>query len=175
MLLFFGLVLGAVIVQRIAELYLATRNARYVRAKGGYEVGAHHYKYIVLLHILFFLSLVGEVIGKNSSETLPAWWALPFSLFLLAQALRYWCIRSLGKRWNTRILILPGEAPVQRGPYRYIRHPNYLVVAIELITLPLTFSAVTTAILFSLANAWLLLHVRIPLEEGMVYKENNKS
>ncbi|MCG6197960.1 hypothetical protein H1215_12360, partial [Anoxybacillus sp. LAT_38] len=73
------------------------------------------------------------------------WWAWTFSVFALAQGLRYWCIVSLGKRWNTRIYILPGAEPVRRGPYRFLRHPNYLVVATELFVLPLTFSAVATA------------------------------
>ncbi|WP_429844241.1 isoprenylcysteine carboxyl methyltransferase family protein [Brevibacillus sp. FIR094] len=169
MLLFFGFVMVAVVLQRLVELLVAVRNARYIRSKGGYEIGASHYKYIVLLHLLFFLSLIFEVVGKGNAMVLPSWWAIPFSLFLIAQGLRYWCIRSLGKRWNTRIFILPDEAPIKRGPYRFIRHPNYLVVTLELLLLPLTFSAVATALTFSLLNAWLLLRIRIPLEEASVY------
>ncbi|ASJ54509.1 hypothetical protein BP422_13640 [Brevibacillus formosus] len=175
MLLFFGFVLAGVVLQRLVELLVAVRNARYIRSKGGYEVGASHYKYIVLLHFLFFLSLIFEVVGRGSSMVLPSWWAIPFSLFLIAQGLRYWCIRSLGKRWNTRIFILPGEAPIKRGPYRFIRHPNYLVVSLELLLLPLTFAAVSTALTFSLLNAWLLLRIRIPLEEASVYDSHRES
>ncbi|MFS0552952.1 isoprenylcysteine carboxyl methyltransferase family protein [Brevibacillus sp. 179-C9.3 HS] len=175
MLGFFGFVFGAVVLQRMAELFIAARNATYIRAKGGYEVGASHYKYIVLLHLLFFLSLMIEVAVKGSGMSLPSWWSIPFVLFLLAQGLRYWCIRSLGKRWNTRIFILPGEAPIKRGPYRFLRHPNYLVVMIEFLMLPLTFSAVVTALTFSLFNAWLLLRVRIPLEEAVVYDGHSES
>lgn len=175
MLLFFGFVMAGVVLQRLVELLIAMRNARYIRSKGGYEVGASHYKYIVLLHFLFFLSLLFEVVGKGSAMVLPSWWVIPFSLFLIAQGLRYWCIRSLGKRWNTRIFILPGEAPIKQGPYRFIRHPNYLVVSLELLLLPLTFSAVATALAFSLLNAWLLLRIRIPMEETSIYDGHRES
>lgn len=166
---FFAIVLGGVLLQRGGELFLASRNARYIRAKGGYEVGAEHYKYIVLLHSLFFASLILEVSMKENPQVLPAWWICSFSVFLLAQLLRYWCIRSLGKHWNTRILIVPGTQPVIRGPYRFLRHPNYVVVALEILSLPLTFGAFFTALTFSILNAWLLLRIRIPLEEKSLY------
>ncbi len=160
---FFYLVLGAVVLQRLLELGIARRNARYIRSLGGYEVGAGHYKYIVCLHALFFISLIIE------SRNPPAWWWLPFSLFLAAQFVRYWCISSLGRHWNTRIFVLPGAPLVARGPYRYLRHPNYWVVVLELATLPLTFSAYRTAVFFSLMNLWLLWRIRIPLEEQALY------
>lgn len=166
---FFAIVLGGVLLQRGGELLLASRNARYIRAKGGVEVGAEHYKYIVLLHLLFFASLIFEVNMKENPQVLPVWWICPFSVFLLAQLLRYWCMRSLGRHWNTRILIVPGTQPVIRGPYRFLRHPNYLVVAVEILSLPLTFGAFFTAITFSILNAWLLLRIRIPLEEKSLY------
>ncbi|RNB54615.1 hypothetical protein EDM57_16375 [Brevibacillus gelatini] len=169
-MLFFVTVMAVVCLQRLCELMLAARNARYIRARGGVEIGASHYKYIVLLHVCFLVSLIVEVVATDSASPLPPWWGYSFGLFLAAQLLRYWCIRSLGKRWNTRILIVPGEAPLRRGPYRWLRHPNYVVVAIELFTLPLTFSAVNTAVVFTILNAWLLLRVRIPLEEKSVYE-----
>lgn len=167
---FFWTVIGIVLLQRTGELLLAARNARVIRSLGGYEVGAEHYKFIVILHLLFFASLLLEVAGTVRSSDLPSWWPYPFTLFLLAQMLRYWCMHSLGKHWNTRILILPGAVPVVRGPYRFLRHPNYLVVAVEFFALPMTFSAPFTAIAFSLLNAWLLLRVRIPMEEKSVYE-----
>ncbi|GED70322.1 hypothetical protein BRE01_40240 [Brevibacillus reuszeri] len=170
---FFAIILGMVLVQRFYELYLASRNAKYIRARGGYEIGAEHYKYIVGLHLFFFLSLLLEVSTRSSPFRLASWWMYPFCFFLLAQLLRYWCIRSLGKHWNTRILIVPGVQPVVRGPYRFLRHPNYLVVAIELCCLPLIFSAYVTAILFSVLNAWVLLRIRIPLEERSLYEANH--
>lgn len=168
---FFWTVVATVLAQRVCELALAARNARYIRSLGGYEVGAAHYKSIVMLHCLFFASLLLEAGRTVGTRELPPWWAVTFSLFLLAQVLRYWCMRTLGRRWNTRILILPGQPPIRGGPYRYLRHPNYVVVAVELFALPMTFSAITTALLFSAANAWLLWRVRIPLEEDAVYKE----
>ncbi|UFJ39235.1 hypothetical protein LOK74_14270 [Brevibacillus humidisoli] len=161
--LFFLIVIGAVLLQRLAELWIAQRNAAYIREHGGYEAGAEHYKYIVSLHAAFFLSLLLEVLWGQ--RPLAAYWYLPFGLFLLAQAGRYWCISSLGRFWNTRIMILPDAGRISRGPYRYLRHPNYWIVGIELLTLPLTFSAYATAVLFSLANLWLLVRVRIPAEE----------
>ncbi|CAM5787762.1 MULTISPECIES: isoprenylcysteine carboxyl methyltransferase family protein [Brevibacillus] len=165
---FFLIVYMAVVLQRLLELRLASRNARYLRSIGGYEVGADHYKYIVFLHVGFFAALLAEGIWRKG---MPApWWPLSFSLFLFAQILRYWCILTLGKRWNTRIIILPGAPPITRGPYRYIRHPNYWIVTIELFTLPLTFSAYVTAMFFTICNLWLLLRVRIPAEERAVYK-----
>jgi|HigsolmetaAR204D_1030405.scaffolds.fasta_scaffold01055_8 methyltransferase len=174
MLPFFWATFLFVLAQRLLELRLAKRNAARIRRLGGYEVGSSHYKFLVLLHGLFLFSLALEVhVGKGAA--LPVWWPFSFSLFLLAQFLRYWCIRTLGIRWNTRILVLPGSAPVKRGPYRLLRHPNYLVVAVEFLTLPLTFNAWLTALFFSLANAWLLLRVRIPLEEQAVYRRGGES
>jgi len=160
---FFLIVFVSVVLQRLLELGLARRNARLIRAAGGYEVGADHYKYIVALHVLFFASLAVEVLSRQ--QTLPDWWWMPFSLFLAAQFVRYWCICILGPHWNTRIFVLPGAPLVTRGPYRYLRHPNYWVVVLELAALPLTFSAVYTALVFSLCNLWLLWRVRIPAEE----------
>jgi methyltransferase len=167
---FFVTVLIVVLLQRLLELRLAKKNSRYLLARGGYEVGANHYAYIVLLHGLFFLSLTVEVLVTN--RPIPSWWWLPFTFFLLAQAGRYWCIKSLGRFWNTRIYVLPGTSLVKRGPYRYLRHPNYLVVALELLTLPLTFAAYATALVFLFLNAAMLLFIRIPAEERALEQLN---
>ncbi|MDF2679840.1 MAG: hypothetical protein K0R47_1030 [Brevibacillus sp.] len=168
-MIFFWIVLGILLLQRVGELFLAARNARIIRSMGGHEIGAEHYLYIVALHTLFFASLILEV-TMSPPFSLPPWWLLSFGFFLVAQILRYWCIRSLGVRWNTRILILPDSPPMIRGPYRFIRHPNYLVVAIELFALPMTFGASLTAFSFTLLNGWLLLRIRIPMEEKAVYQ-----
>lgn len=174
MTLFFWVVLATVLLQRLLELVIARRNAAYIRKRGGYEVGAEHYKYIVALHAVFFLSLLVEV--WSAQRPLPPYWYVPFAIFLLAQAGRYWCIRSLGRFWNTRIMILPGAPRVSRGPYRYLRHPNYWIVGIELLTLPLTFAAYLTALVFTIGNLWLLLRVRIPAEEqGLRQLAENRS
>ena len=161
-LTWFELLFALVILQRLIELGIAKRNAAYIRALGGYEVGAEHYRWIVLLHASFFASLLLETVERGRLHEPPS--LLPFAVFLLAQALRVWCLSALGRFWNTRIYILPGSEPVRRGPYRFLRHPNYTVVALELFTLPLAFGALYTALLFSLLNA-LILRVRIRAEE----------
>lgn len=162
MMLFFSVVIGVVIIQRMIELYVAKRNANILRAKGGYEVGAKHYKYFIILHSMFLLSLILEVVLFK--HRLPLWWPISFSIFLLAQILRVWCIKSLGFFWNTRIIVLPHAKIIQKGPYKYIRHPNYVVVVAELIFLPLSFGAYYTAIIISILNAFLL-NIRISVEE----------
>ncbi|KEO84603.1 isoprenylcysteine carboxyl methyltransferase family protein [Tumebacillus flagellatus] len=158
----FLLIVALVVAQRLGELQLAKRNAHYMRALGGYEVGAQHYRWIVLLHVAFFLSLTGEVLERGRLDQPP--YFAPFALFMLAQVLRLWILRSLGKFWNTRIFVLPGSEPVCRGPYRFMRHPNYTVVALELFALPLAFGAPVTAFVFSFLNA-VVLRVRIRTEE----------
>jgi methyltransferase len=162
MVSWFTTVLVFVILQRLFELLVAKRNAAYIRELGGYEVGAEHYRYIVALHIAFFLSLCTEVIWMGRLSAPPD--AVFFTLFLTAQGLRVWCLCSLGRFWNTRIFILPGADPVVRGPYRFLRHPNYVVVALELLTLPLAFGAFRTALLFTLLNI-AVLRLRIQVEE----------
>ncbi|GAB7386428.1 alkylpyrone methyltransferase [Bacillaceae bacterium] len=159
----FTVMLAFVLTQRGIEISLAKRNEKWIRSRGGIEAGADHYKYIVGLHVLFFLTLIGEFSLPGVEP--PKWWSVPFCAFLVAQGLRYWCIRSLGPFWNTRILVLPGASPVCRGPYRYLRHPNYLVVTLELFTLPLLFGCYLTALVFPLLNLFVLRTFRIPAEE----------
>jgi methyltransferase len=148
-----------VIAERLFELWLARRNAVWSKAHGGYEVGRGHYPLFILLHTVFLCGIYGE------AQAAPDWWLLPFTLFLAAQILRIWAIASLGRRWNTRIWIIPQLPPIRRGPYRYVRHPNYLVVVIELLTLPLLYQAYATMVIISLLNAVLLWKIRIPAEE----------
>lgn len=164
----FWIMILLVISQRMFELMLARRNGRWVRQQGGYEVGRGHYPLLLGVHILFFLSFVGEVFFF--SRTPPVWWLVPFVLFLFAQVLRISCIYSLGPYWNTRIFVIPRHPPVQRGPYRFLRHPNYVVVIVELFSLPLIFGAYLTSILFSVVNLLVLLYVRIPVEEQALAK-----
>lgn len=155
-------------VQRMAELAVARRNARWARQQGGYEVGRRHYPLIVSVHLLWFSGMAGEIL---LGATPPAWWPAPAALFLLAQFLRYWCICSLGRHWNTRIWVIPGREPVIRGPYRYIRHPNYLAVIAEILTLPLALGAFWTAATVSFLNLLVLFGVRIPAEERALSAE----
>ncbi|WP_274362375.1 isoprenylcysteine carboxyl methyltransferase family protein [Paenibacillus thermotolerans] len=163
MLLWFTLVFCVVIVQRLAELRLAERNARRIREAGGFEVGAEHYKYIVLLHVMFFLSLLAEFTLRTPKPS--PWMLLPAIAFLLLQAARVWCIRSLGDHWNTRIFVVPGRELVRKGPYRYVRHPNYAVVTLEMLVLPLCFGCYWTAAMFPLVNMLVLSH-RMKVEEN---------
>lgn len=152
------LAVALVTVQRLFELVLARRNERRARARGAVERGQRHYLLIVALHTLWLVSTLVE--GLLRGPDIPAFWPVPLALFLLVQPLRYWAIFSLGERWNTKILVLPGEKPVRRGPYRYLDHPNYVVVVVEVLTFPLIFGAWITALVFTVLNA-AILSVRI--------------
>jgi methyltransferase len=149
-----ALAVGCVALQRLLELRLSRRNERLLRARGAIERGRGHYPLMVALHALWLLSMLIE--GLLRGPGLPALWPIPAALFLLVQPLRYWSIRSLGDYWNTRILVVPNAKLVARGPYRYLRHPNYVVVAVEVATFPLIFGAWVTALVFSALNATLL-------------------
>jgi methyltransferase len=150
-----------VALQRLAEVLYSRRNERRLRARGAVERGAGHYPLMVGLHALWLISTLVE--GLLRGPEIPAWWPVPLAAFLLVQPLRYWAIVSLGMNWNTRILVLPDAKLIRSGPYRYFSHPNYVVVAVEILTFPLTFGAWITAIVFSILNA-ALLFVRIRTE-----------
>ncbi|WP_144510869.1 isoprenylcysteine carboxyl methyltransferase family protein [Bacillus sp. FJAT-22090] len=160
--MFFFIFISLVIIQRITEVFIAKRNEKKMLAQGAYEVGASHYPYMVALHISFFVCLIAEVLffDRSISPLFP----LFILIFLFVQGLRIWCLTSLGTFWNTKIIILPGANVVKTGPYLFIRHPNYVVVCIEIALLPLMFQAYFTAIGFTLLNL-AMLSVRIPLEE----------
>lgn len=148
--------------QRLFELRLSKRNERKLRARGAVERGRRHYPFMVALHSAWLASTLVEGLLREASP--PSWWIAPLTLFLLVQPLRYWAISSLGDRWNTRVLVVPGERLVKRGPYKYLPHPNYVVVVVEIFAFPLIFGAWITALIFSIANA-ALLFVRIREEE----------
>lgn len=152
-----------VVVQRLTELRRAKRNEAWAREHGAIEHGVGHYPAFFVLHTGWLVAWVLEA-WLRGPEPSPHWpvWA---GVFALAQLLRYWAIFTLGPRWNTRILVVPGLAPIRRGPYRALRHPNYVAVALELCAVPMLFGAWVTAATASLLNAALLLGVRIPAEE----------
>jgi methyltransferase len=150
-----------VAAQRLFELVLARRNERRARARGAVERGQGHYPLVVALHILWLVSTLVE--GLLRGPVYPAFWPVPLALFLLVQPLRYWAIFSLGESWNTKILVAPGAKPVRRGPYRYLNHPNYVVVVVEILAFPSIFGAWITALVFTALNA-ALLSVRIRAE-----------
>ncbi|WMJ15271.1 isoprenylcysteine carboxylmethyltransferase family protein [Geobacillus proteiniphilus] len=158
MIVRFLFVFLAVSGMRVIELRLAKRNEQYVKALGAREFGACHYPLIVLMHVGFFLSLAVEALRKGARPPLL------FPFFLAVEGLRVWTILSLGRFWNTKILIVPNGQVVKKGPYRWLRHPNYVVVALEIALLPLLFQAPITALVFSLLNAFLL-SIRIAVEE----------
>jgi methyltransferase len=160
-LLLFTLV-GFVAVQRAVELVIAGRHAAWARARGALEFGARHYPLIVALHVMWLVAwpLEAWAQGPRLADRAPTW----LLVFLAAQVLRYAAIAALGRRWNTRILVLPGMPPIRRGPYLFLKHPNYVAVVAELAALPLMFDAVYTATIVGALNLALLLFVRIPVE-----------
>ena len=153
---------GLFALERVAEMLLSRRNARRAVAAGAVEVGRGHYAAMVPFHAAFLAACAAEALAFPAPPPRVA--RLAVALALAAQALRWWSVATLGERWNTRILAVPGAAPVTGGPYRYLRHPNYVAVVIELAALPLAWGSWRTAIVFSVGNA-ALLAVRIPAEE----------
>lgn len=151
-------VLGLVTAQRIGELVLAEHNTRRLRAQGALETGADHYVFIVLLHGAWLLGL--WALAWDRPINLPL-----LAVFMALQAARVWVIATLGARWTTRIITLPGAPLVTKGPYRFASHPNYVVVALEIAVLPLAFGLVTYAIVFTLLNV-AMMWVRIRSEAG---------
>ena len=155
--------IAAVACERLFELTLSRRHARAAFARGGLEYGSGHFRVMSVMHTAFLLACVLEVVLLE--RPFMPWLGWPaLALVATAQALRYWAISTLGDRWNVRVIVVPGEAAVRGGPYRFLRHPNYLAVIVELAALPLVHGAYLTAMAFSLANA-VLLGVRIRCEE----------
>jgi methyltransferase len=152
------IVLILVTAQRLGELVLAERNTRLLLARGAVETGAEHYPLIVGLHAAWLAGL--WALGWDEPASL--FW---LGFYLLLQVLRVWTLVSLGERWTTRIITVPGEPLVRRGPYRYLPHPNYLVVAAEIAVLPLVFGLPAYAAVFFALNATVL-WIRIRAEEG---------
>jgi methyltransferase len=155
-----------VLIQRITELRLARRNEQWAREQGAREVGAGHYPLFFLLHGSWAAGWITEALLRGPALA-PHWWAWLIG-FVFAEILRYWAIGTLGRRWNTRILVIDGLPPIRTGPYRFIAHPNYLAVAIELACIPMIFGAWMTALVATALNAMLLLGLRIPCEQRAV-------
>jgi methyltransferase len=153
---------GLLALERGAELVVSSRHARRLLARGAVEAGEGHYWPMVLFHVAFLLSCVAEALAFPAPP--PPIAALALAGALLAQGLRWWAIATLGERWSTRVIVLPGAPPVTGGPYRFLRHPNYLAVVMELVLVPLAFGSWRSAIAFSAGNA-ALLAVRIRAEE----------
>lgn len=152
------LILFLVTIERIAELPYARANTRRLIAEGGHEVAPGHYPAIVVLHGAWLAILWWFAPGRPID-------ALWLSIFGLLEVLRIWTLATLGRRWTTRIIIVPGETLVKRGPYRFVSHPNYLVVIGEIAVLPLIFGLWQVALMFSILNAIVLI-IRIRAENG---------
>ncbi|WP_304113982.1 isoprenylcysteine carboxyl methyltransferase family protein [Mycolicibacterium bacteremicum] len=147
-----------VAVERVAELVVSRRNLEWSKAHGGREFGAGHYPVMVALH-------TGLLVGAVAEARIRKRWIWPaFWVVVAAQMLRWWCITTLGRQWNTRVVVVPGAPRVTGGPYRVVPHPNYVAVVLEGAALPLAGGAWVTAALFSVANA-LLLRTRIRVED----------
>jgi len=161
-LLLFQIIIGLIILQRLVELGIAKSNEKWMKQLGAIEFGVKHYRYMVLIHVLFFISLLTEKIYLKHG--LSQIWPLLLSVFLLAQLIRIWVISTLGRYWNIKIIVLRDAKIIKKGPYRFIKHPNYFVVTIELLVIPLLFNLYITACLFTILNAIILI-IRIPEEE----------
>ena len=160
----FTVLVALVGLERLAELVVSTRNAAGSVARRGVESGRGHYPVMVLLHSGLLVAMLVEAwVRRPDVAPLLAWSML--ALVLASQALRWWCIATLGRRWNTRVIIVPGLAPVASGPYRLLPHPNYVAVVVEGVALPLVHAAWLTALVFTVANAALLV-VRIRVENA---------
>jgi len=157
------LLVAAVGVERLAELVVAKRNLAWALARGGQEHGFAHYPVMVVLHTGLLVGCLVEVLVAHRPFVAALGWPMSV-LVLAAQGLRWWCIRTLGPQWNTRVIVVPRLALITGGPYRFIRHPNYVAVVVEGVALPLVHSAWLTALVFTVLNA-ALLAVRIRAED----------
>jgi len=154
---------AAVGLERVAELVVSNRNAAWAFARGGRESGRGHYPAMVVLHTALLVGSVVEVVALDRAFHPLLGWSM-LALVLGSQALRWWCIRTLGHQWNTRVVVVPGAGRVTTGPYRWFGHPNYVAVVVEGVALPLVHTAWVTGLVFTVLNA-LLLAVRLRAEE----------
>jgi methyltransferase len=158
----FTLLIAVIAGERLVEMAVSARHARWALARGGREYGRSHYPFMVAIHVGLLAGCVAEV-WLADRPFLP-WLGWPMLVLVAAaQALRWWCVSTLGQRWNTLVIVIPGMPLVDRGPYRWLRHPNYVAVVLEGIALPLVHTAWVTALAFTLANV-IVLAVRIRVE-----------
>ncbi len=167
-LIWYSVFIGATAIERLVEVRLSNKHAAWSFEQGGMEFGKGHYPFMVILHTGFLFACVGEawLLERHFD---PLFGGLFLAVALLCQFLRWWYIQTLGKQWNTRVILVPGGRRVQEGPYRLFKHPNYMVVALEGLALPLIHNAWVTALSFTLLNAGLM-WVRISCEEQALRK-----
>jgi len=162
--IWFTVLILATGAERIVEVVLSNRHAAWAFARGGREYGQGHYPFMVVLHTGMLLACLAEVFFADRPFLPLLGWPM-LAIALACQALRYWCIGTLGRQWNARVIVVPGLGRVTGGPYRFLTHPNYVVVITEGIALPLVHTAWVTALVFTVLNAILLFGFRIPTEE----------
>ncbi len=161
-LLAFTGVVVLVAMERIAEMVVSRRNAAWSFERGGVESGQRHYPVMVVLHSAFLAGMLVEAWWRRPDVPSALAWSM-LAVVVLCQAGRWWCIGALGRHWNTRVIVVPGTPPVRRGPYRVLTHPNYVVVVVEGVALPLIHAAWVSAVVFTILNA-ALLRVRLDVE-----------
>jgi len=160
----YTVLVALVALERLAELVVSQRNLRWSRQRGGVEAGAGHYPAMVVLHTGLLAGCLAEVWLADRPFLPGLGWPM-LVVVLAAQALRWWCIATLGPQWNTRVVVVPGAGRIRSGPYRFLSHPNYVAVVAEGLALPLVHTAWLTALVFTVLNA-LLLRVRLRSESG---------
>ncbi len=159
----FTVLVALVGLERVAELVVSVRNAAWSRERGGIESGLQHYPFMVVLHTGLLVGALVEAWVRRPEVSPSLAWTMTL-LVAASQGLRWWCIGTLGRRWNTRVMVVPGMPPVDGGPYRWLRHPNYVAVVVEGAALPRVHAGWVTAWVFTVLNAGLLA-VRIRVED----------
>ena len=157
--MYFIIFISFFIIQRLSELVIARRNEKWLLSQGAVQYGQDHYPFMIALHTLFIAAIIIEYVLRGQP---PISWAL-LIIYLLVLSFKYWALSSLGKYWNTKIYRVPGVYPVKKGPYKFLKHPNYMEVVCEIAVIPLIFHLYYTAIIFTLLNA-AMLTVRISVE-----------
>ena len=157
--MYFIIFISLFILQRLSELYIARRNEKWLLEQGAIEYGRSHYPFIVALHTLFIVSMIVEYILMG--YPLISW--LFLTIFIAILSFKFWALSSLGKYWNTKIYRIPGVYPIKKGPYKFLKHPNYMEVVCEIAIIPLVFHLYYTAVIFTILNA-AMLTVRINTE-----------
>jgi methyltransferase len=157
--MYFIIFISFLILQRLSELYISRQNEKWLLQNGAIQYGQNHYPFIVAMHTLFIVSIITEYILRSNTSIDYIF----LTLFILVLMFKFWALTSLGKYWNTKIYRIPGVYPVQKGPYKLFKHPNYMEVCLEIAIIPLVFHLYYTAIIFTLLNS-AMLTVRIGVE-----------
>jgi methyltransferase len=157
--MYFIIFISFFVLQRLSELYIARKNEQWLVAQGAVQYGQGHYPFIIVLHTLFIISIITEYIIRGGTQM--SWIFL--TIFIVILLFKFWALSSLGKYWNTKIYRIPGVYPVKKGPYKFLKHPNYMEVVCEIAIIPLVFHLYYTAVIFTILNA-AMLTVRIRTE-----------